>query len=37
MTYIGLVLEEENDVFIIAVTIILEKGKEKANLVKTIS
>ena len=37
MTYIGLVLEEENDILIIAVVIILEKRKERANLVKTIS
>ena len=37
MTYIGLVLEEENDILIIVVVIILGKGKEKANLVKTIS
>ena len=37
MTYIGLVLEEENDVLMVAVVITLGKGKERADLVKTIS
>ena len=37
MTYMGLVLEEENNVLMVAVVIILGKGKERADLVKTIS
>ena len=37
IAYIGLVLEEENDVLMVAVIITLGKGKERADLMKTIS
>ena len=37
MTYTGLKLEEENDTLIIITVIILGRGKERTNLIKTIS
>ena len=37
MTYMGLKLEEENDTLIIITAITLGRGKERINLMKTIS
>ena len=37
MTYTGLELEEENDTLIIVTAIILGRGKERTNLIKTTS
>ena len=37
MTYMGLELEEENDTLMIVVVITLGRGKERADLIKTIS
>ena len=37
MTYTGLELEDENDTLIVITAIILGRGKEKTNLIKTTS